>query len=106
MYFVYLKKKWRNQSANFPGDAEGGLCGVALTTKAWFFSSSVSFIFGAKYILCGQWLKLEIGGIVLVYGIDRVTQSRYKVDAKKNSINLAPAGEEEKPQTQEPVKNQ
>ena len=47
-----------------------------------------------------------IGGIVLVYGIDRVTRSRYKVDAKKDSITLAPAGEEEKPQTQEPVKNQ
>ena len=30
MYFVYLKKKRRNQSTNFPGDAEGGLCGVAL----------------------------------------------------------------------------
>ena len=27
---VYLKKKARNQGANFPGDAEGGLCGVAL----------------------------------------------------------------------------
>ena len=30
---VYLKKKARNQSANFPGDAEGGLCGVALKTE-------------------------------------------------------------------------
>ena len=30
MYFVYLKKKARNQGTNFPGDAEGGLCGVAL----------------------------------------------------------------------------
>jgi len=27
---VYLKKKARNQGANFPGDAAGGLCGVAL----------------------------------------------------------------------------
>ena len=31
MYFVYLKKKAQNQGANFPGDAAGGLCGVALT---------------------------------------------------------------------------
>jgi len=30
MYFVYLKKKARNQGTNFPGDAEGELCGVAL----------------------------------------------------------------------------
>lgn len=51
-------------------------------------------------------LYAAIGGIVLVYGIDRVTRSHYKVDAKKDSITLAPAGEEEKPQTQEPVKNQ
>lgn len=51
-------------------------------------------------------LYAAIGGIVLVYGIDRVTRSRYKVDAKKDSITLAPAGEEEKPQAQEPVKNQ
>ena len=27
---VYLKKKARNQGTNFPGDSEGGLCGVAL----------------------------------------------------------------------------
>lgn len=51
-------------------------------------------------------LYAAIGGIVLVYGIDRVTRSHYKVDAKKDSITLAPAGEKEKPQTQEPVKNQ
>ena len=30
MYFVYLKKKARNQGANFPGDAAGELRGVAL----------------------------------------------------------------------------
>ena len=30
---VYLKKKARNQSAIFPGDAEGGLCGVAQDKK-------------------------------------------------------------------------
>ena len=51
-------------------------------------------------------LYAAIGGIVLVYGFDRVTRSRYKVDAKKDSITLAPAGDEEKPQTQEPMKNQ
>ena len=37
---------------------------------------------------------------------NRQSQQGYKVDAKKDSITLAPAGEEEKPQTQEPVKNQ
>ena len=51
-------------------------------------------------------LYAAIGGIVLVYGIDRVTRSRYKVDAKKDSITLAPAGDEHKPQTQEPANNQ
>jgi hypothetical protein len=30
---VYLKKKARNQGTNFPGDAEGGLCGVAFKGK-------------------------------------------------------------------------
>ena len=33
MYFVYLKKKWRNQGSNFPEDAAGVLCGVALYKK-------------------------------------------------------------------------
>ena len=46
-------------------------------------------------------LYAAIGGIVLVYGIDRVTKSRYKVDARKESFTLAPAavtdGPEEKP---------
>ena len=51
-------------------------------------------------------LYAAIGGIVLVYGIDRVTRSRYKVDAKKDSITLAPAGEAEQPQTSEPEKAQ
>ena len=51
-------------------------------------------------------LYAAIGGIVLVYGIDRVTRSRYKVDAKKDSITLAPAGDERKPQTQEEVDKQ
>ena len=49
-------------------------------------------------------LYAAIGGIVLVYGIDRVTRSRYKVDAKKDSITPAPAGEAETPQTTEPDK--
>ena len=31
-------------------------------------------------------LYAAIGGIVLVYGIDRVTKSRYKVDARKESF--------------------
>ncbi|MCR5686248.1 MAG: hypothetical protein K6G81_12690 [Lachnospiraceae bacterium] len=51
-------------------------------------------------------LYAAIGGIVLIYGIDRVTRSRYKVDAKKDSITLAPAGEAEQPQTSEPEKAQ
>ncbi len=36
-------------------------------------------------------LYAAIGGIVLVYGIDRVTKNRYKVDARKESFTLAPA---------------
>ena len=36
-------------------------------------------------------LYAAIGGIVLVYGIDRVTKCRYKVDARKESFTLAPA---------------
>ena len=51
-------------------------------------------------------LYAAIGGIVLVYGIDRVTRSRYKVDAKKDSITLAPAGEAEQPKPTEPEKAQ
>ena len=43
-------------------------------------------------------LYAAIGGIVLVYGIDRITKASYKVDAKKDSITLAPAGEKNKPQ--------
>ena len=41
-----------------------------------------------------------------LYGIDRVTRSRYKVDAKKDSITLAPAGEAEQPKPTEPEKAQ
>ena len=51
-------------------------------------------------------LYAAIGGIVLVDGIGRGTRSRYKVDAKKDSITLAPAGDERKPQTQEEVDKQ
>ena len=36
-------------------------------------------------------LYAAITGIVLVYGIDRMTKSRYKVDARKESFTLAPA---------------
>ena len=51
-------------------------------------------------------LYAAIGGIVLVYGIDRVTRSHYKADVKKDSITLAPAGEAEQPQTSETEKTQ
>ena len=36
-------------------------------------------------------LYAAITGIVLIYGIDCVTKSRYKVDARKESFTLAPA---------------
>ena len=46
-------------------------------------------------------LYAAITGIVLVYGIDRVTKNQYKVDARKESFTLAPAamtdGSEKKP---------
>jgi len=29
-YFVYFKKKWRNQGSIFPEDAADVLCGIAL----------------------------------------------------------------------------
>lgn len=51
-------------------------------------------------------LYAAIGGIVLVYGIDRVTRSHYKVDAKKDSITLAPVGEAEQSKPTEPEKAQ
>ena len=35
MFFVYLKKKARNQDTYFPGDAAGGLCGVALDIRKY-----------------------------------------------------------------------
>ena len=49
-------------------------------------------------------LYAAIGGIVLVYVIDRITKSHYKADVKKDSITLAPATEAEKLQTQEQEK--
>ena len=51
-------------------------------------------------------LYAAIGGIVLVYGIDRITKSHYKADIKKDSITLAPAGEADKPQPQDQEKDQ
>ena len=39
-------------------------------------------------------LYATIGGIVLVYAIDCVTGSRYKVDARKESFTLGPASEQ------------
>ena len=52
-------------------------------------------------------LYAAIGGIVLVYGIDRITKNRYKVDAKKDSISFAPAAAEaEKPQERKQEKAQ
>ncbi len=51
-------------------------------------------------------LYAAIGGIVLVYGIDRITKSHYKADVKKDSITLAPAGEADKQQPQAQEKNQ
>ena len=51
-------------------------------------------------------LYAAIGGIVLVYGIDRITKSHYKADVKKDSITLVPAGEAEKPQPQDQEKDQ
>ena len=51
-------------------------------------------------------LYAAIGGIVLVYGIDRITKSHYKADVKKDSITLSPAGEADKPQLQTQKKDQ
>ena len=49
-------------------------------------------------------LYAAIGGIVLIYGIDRITKNHYKADVKKDSITLAPAGEAEQPKPTEPEK--
>ena len=44
-------------------------------------------------------LYAAIGGIVLVYGIDRVVGSHYRVEGKKDSLTIEPAPEQSKPQT-------
>ena len=51
-------------------------------------------------------LYAAIGGIVLIYGIDRITKNHYKADVKKDSITLAPATEAEQPKPAEPEKAQ
>ena len=51
-------------------------------------------------------LYAAIGGIVLVYSIDRITKSHYKADVKKDSITLAPASDADKTQPQEAGKEQ
>ena len=43
-------------------------------------------------------LYAAIGGIVLVYGIDRVTKSRYKVDARKEAFTRTPAAVTDDPE--------
>ncbi len=43
-------------------------------------------------------LYAAIGGIVLVYGVDRIVESRYKVEAGKESFTMAPAAEPVKEQ--------
>ena len=49
-------------------------------------------------------LYAAIGGIVLVYGIDRITKNHYKADVKKDSITLTPACGAEQPKPTEPEK--
>ena len=51
-------------------------------------------------------LIAAIGGIVAVFGIDRITKYHYRADVKKDAITLTPAGEPEKPKTQELEKEQ
>ena len=46
---------------------------------------------------CG--LYAAIGGIVLVYGIDRITKSHYKVEASSESVTVEPATEKKKEHT-------
>ena len=47
-------------------------------------------------------LYAVIGGIVIAYGIDRITKSHYKADVKKDSFTLAPANDADKPQEKAP----
>ena len=51
-------------------------------------------------------LYAAIGGIVLIYGIDRITKNHYKADVKKDSITLAPADKAEQPKSTEPEEAQ
>ena len=46
-------------------------------------------------------LYAAIGAIVTVYGIDRITRSRYRFEANKKSLTMAPAVEQEKKPTLE-----
>lgn len=50
-------------------------------------------------------LYAAIGGIVLVFGIDRITQSNYKVDAKKESFSMGPVAEPAKEPKPEKTEN-
>ena len=50
-------------------------------------------------------LYAAIGGIVLVYGIDRITKSHYRVDAKKESFSMGPAAEAAKEPEPEKTEN-
>lgn len=47
-------------------------------------------------------LFAAIGGIIVVYGIDRITRSRYKVEAGKETFKMGPSVEP----TGAPVKEQ
>lgn len=50
-------------------------------------------------------LYAAIGAIVTVYGIDRITRSRYRFEANKESLTMAPAAEQEKKPTPEKLEN-
>ena len=49
-------------------------------------------------------LYAAIGGIVLVYGLDRITRSHYKVEAGKESVSVAPAMEQKTTESENPEK--
>ena len=50
-------------------------------------------------------LYAAIGGIVIVYGIDRITKSNYKADVKKDSFTLSPTDDADIPQHQKQEEN-
>ena len=50
-------------------------------------------------------LYAAIGAIVTVYGIDRITRSRYRFEANKESLTMAPAAEQEKKPIPEKLEN-